>query len=99
MGPALGRLFDFCLSKARSHLACGLFLSAVGAMAEHPAAYASARLRFDTKLELRKILELSFSEHYFSVRPFAPHGQIPRLKRLHTRMVRIVATAFAAASK
>jgi hypothetical protein len=31
-------------------------------MAEHPAAYANARPWFDTKLELRNILELPFSE-------------------------------------
>ena len=66
---------------------------------EHPAAYASAGLSYDTKFDLRNVLELPFNEAYFSVPPHAPHGQIPKLGTLHPSMVRIAATAFAAASK
>ena len=69
------------------------------AKSEHPAAYASAGLSFDTKFDLRNILELPFNDAYFSVPPHAPRGQIPKLGTLHPSMVRIAATAFAAASK
>ena len=66
---------------------------------EHPAAYACAGLSYDTKFELKNILELPFNDAYFSVPPHAPHGQTPKLGTLHPSMVRIVASAFAAASK
>lgn len=66
---------------------------------EHPAAYASAGLSYDTKFNLRNVLELPFNRTYFSVPPHAPHGQIPKLGTLHPSMVRVAATAFAAANK
>jgi hypothetical protein len=66
---------------------------------EHPAAYANAGLSYDTKFDLRNVLELPFNDAYFSVPSHAPHGQIPKLGTLHPSMVRIAATAFAAASK
>jgi hypothetical protein len=56
-------------------------------------------LSYDTKFDLRNVLELPFNDAYFSVPPHAPHGQIPKLGTLHPSMVRIAATAFAAASK
>lgn len=64
---------------------------------EHPAAYANAGLSYDTKFDLRTVLELPFNDAYFSVPSHAPHGQIPKLGTLHPSMVRIVA-AFAAAT-
>ena len=66
---------------------------------EHPAAYASAGLSYDTKFDLRNVLELPFNDAYFSVPPLAPQGQMPKLGTLHPILVRIAATAFAAASK
>ena len=66
---------------------------------EHPAAYASAGLSYDTKFDLRNVLELPFNDAYFSVPLHAPHGQIPKLGTLHPSMVRIAATAFAATSR
>lgn len=66
---------------------------------EHPAAYASAGLSFDTKFDLRNVLELPFNEDYFSVPPHAPYGQNPKLGILHPSMVRIAATAFSALQK
>jgi hypothetical protein len=62
---------------------------------DHPAAYASAGLSYDTKFDLRNVLELPFNNTYFSVPPHAPHGQIPKLGTLHPSMVRIAANAFA----
>lgn len=69
------------------------------AKVEHPAAYASAGLSFDTKFDFGKTLDLPFNDTYFSVPPHAPNGQIPKLGTLHPSMVRIAAAAFAAATK
>lgn len=66
---------------------------------EHPAAYASAGLSFDTKFDLRNVLELPFNDNYFSVPPHAPHGQNPKLGTLHPSMMRFAASAFAALRK
>ena len=66
---------------------------------EHPAAYASAGLSYETKFDLKNILELPYNDAYFSVPPHAPHGQSPKLGTLHPSMVRIAASTFAAASK
>lgn len=67
--------------------------------AEHPAAYASAGLSYDTKFDLKSVLELPFNDDYFSVPPHAPHGQHPKLGTLHPSMVRIAAAAFEAIRK
>ena len=66
---------------------------------EHPAAYASAGLSFDTKFDLNNVLELPFNDDYFSVPPHAPFGQNPKLGTLHPSMVRVAATAFSALQK
>ena len=66
---------------------------------EHPAAYASAGLSYDTKFNLRNVLELPFNSDYFSVPPQAPQGQNPKLGSLHPSMVRIAGAAFAATKK
>ena len=68
------------------------------AKSEQPSAYTSAGLSYDTKFDLRNVLELPFNDAYFSVPPHAPYGQNPKLGTLHPSMVRIAATAFAAAS-
>lgn len=69
------------------------------AKSEHPAAYVSAGLSYDTKFDLRNTLELPFNEAYFSIPPHAPHGQNPKLGTLHPGMVRIAAAAFSVTSK
>ena len=66
---------------------------------EHPAAFASAGLSFDTKFDLRNVLELPFNDDYFSVPPHAPYGQNPKLGTLHPSMVRVASTAFSALQK
>ena len=63
--------------------------------AENPAAYESAGLSYDTKFNLKAIVELLFNDAYFSVPPHAPHGQSPKLGILHPSMVRIAAAAHA----
>lgn len=64
----------------------------------HPAAYAAANLSFDTKFDLRRILDLPYSADWFSVPPAAPTGQTPKLGTLHPSLVRAVQAAFRAAS-
>lgn len=64
----------------------------------HPAAYAAANLSFDTKFDLRRLLDLPYSADWFSVPPAAPHGQTPKLGTLHPSLVRAVQAAFRAAS-
>ena len=66
---------------------------------EHPAAYASAGLSYDTQFDLKNILELPFNDAYFSVPPHAPHDQTPKLGTLHPSMVRIAASTYAALRK
>lgn len=66
---------------------------------KNPAAYEEANLSFDTKFDLRQIIELPFSTDWFSVPPAAPHGQSPKLGTLHPSMVRAVQAAFRAASE
>lgn len=91
-----GKLFvsvTYGTSQKTDRLYSGEFRIAKG---EHPAAYASAGLSFDTKFDLGKVLDLPFNDAYFSVPPHAPFGQTPKLSTLHPCMVRIAATAFTA---
>jgi len=66
------------------------------AQSEHPAAYAAAGLSYDTKFNLKHMLELPFNDAYLSVPPHAPHGQNPKLGTLHPSLVRIAGAAYAA---
>lgn len=60
------------------------------------AAYQAANLSFDTKFNLRQLINLPFSTEWFSVPPSAPNGQIPKLGVLHPSMVRVVEAAYIA---
>jgi hypothetical protein len=62
--------------------------------ANHPAAYALANLSYDTKFDLRQLLELPWTTQWFCVPPHAPHGQSPRVGTLHPSLMRAVAAAF-----
>jgi hypothetical protein len=66
---------------------------------EHPAAFKCSGLSYDTKFNLRNVVELPFIDAYFSVPPHAPHGQHPKLGTLHPSMVRIAAAAYFAANE
>ena len=61
-------------------------------------AYDAANLSFNTKFNLKQVLELPFSTEWFSVPPAAPNGQIPKLGTLHPSMVRTVQAAYKAAA-
>jgi hypothetical protein len=60
------------------------------------AAYEAANLSFDTKFNLKQLVDLPFSTKWFSVPPAAPNGQIPKLRVLHPSMVRVVEAAYGA---
>jgi hypothetical protein len=61
-----------------------------------PAAYSVAGLSFDTKFDLRQVIELPWNEDFFGVPPRAPHGQNPKLGSLHASMMRAAQAAFQA---
>jgi hypothetical protein len=61
------------------------------------AAFEAAGLSYDTKFDLKQVLELPFSTEWFSVPPAAPHGQTPKLGTLHPSLVRAVQAAHQAA--
>ncbi|MEO5672837.1 MAG: type II toxin-antitoxin system PemK/MazF family toxin [Ramlibacter sp.] len=65
---------------------------------ENRVAYDAAGLSYDTKFDLRQLLDLPYSNEWFSVPPNAPHGQVPLLGTLHPSLVRAAAVAFRAAA-
>lgn len=60
---------------------------------------AAAGLSYDTKFDLRQVLDLPYNTEWFSVPPAAPHGQTPKLGVLHPSLVRAVQAAFRAAAE
>lgn len=60
------------------------------------AAYAAAGLSYDTKFDLRQVLDLPYSSEWFSPPPAAPYGQTPKLGTLHPSLVRAVEAAYRA---
>jgi len=66
---------------------------------KNPAAYVAAGLSYDTKFDLRHLVDLPYTTEWFSVPPAAPHGQTPVLGTLHPSMVRAVQAAYREAGK
>lgn len=64
--------------------------------AKHPAAYALARLAYDTKFDFKVIVELPWSERYFKVPTGSPHGKSPKLGTLHVTVLHAVESAYRA---
>ncbi len=60
-------------------------------------AYECAGLSYDTKFDLRELVDLPYSSDWFSVPPSAPHGQLPKLGTLHPSLIRAVHAALKAA--
>jgi hypothetical protein len=60
----------------------------------NPAAYAAAGFSYDTKFNLRQLVDLPYTTEWFSVPPTAPNGQTPVLGTLHPSLVRAVQAAF-----
>ena len=64
--------------------------------ARHPAAYALARLAFDTKFDFKAIVDLPWSERYFKVPARNLHGNTPKLGTLHATVLHAVEAAYRA---
>ena len=60
----------------------------------NPAAYTAAGLSYDTKFDLRQMIDLPYTTEWFSVPPAAPHGETPVLGTLHPSLVRAAEAAF-----
>jgi hypothetical protein len=56
-------------------------------------AFEAAGLSYDTKFDLKNVVDLPYSSDWFSVPPSAPHGQCPKLGTLHPSLVRAVQAA------
>jgi hypothetical protein len=57
-------------------------------------AYEAASLSYDTKFDLKKMIDLPYTAEWFSVPPAAPQGQSPKLGTLHPSLVRVLQAAF-----
>jgi hypothetical protein len=62
------------------------------------AAYEMAGLSYDTKFDLKQIVDLPYSTDWFSVPRSAPHGQNPKLGTLHPSLVKALLAAHKAAT-
>ncbi len=60
------------------------------------AAFEAAGLSYDTKFDLKQLIELPYTSDWFSVPPAAPRGQTPKLGVLHPSLVRVLEAAFRA---
>jgi PemK-like, MazF-like toxin of type II toxin-antitoxin system len=65
---------------------------------KHPAAYALAGLAYDTKFDLKVIVELPWSDRYFKAPLRNRHGNTPKIGTLHVTMLRAVEAAYRAAA-
>ena len=63
------------------------------------AAYAMAGLSYDTKFDLRNILELPWNDSFFIVPPDPHHGKTPKLGSLHIGMRKALEAAARAVKK
>jgi hypothetical protein len=94
-GPHLHVRVAYGTSKRTTSLHSGEFAIL---RAKDPAAYRAAGLSYDTKFNLRDVLDLPYNNEWFSVPPAAPHGQTPKLGMLHPSLVPAVQAAYRAAN-
>jgi hypothetical protein len=64
---------------------------------KYPAAYALAGLAYDTKFDLKVIVELPWSDRYFKAPLRNRHGNTPKIGTLHATVLRAVEAAYRAA--
>ncbi len=70
-------------SQKIDHLVAGEFAIR---RAENKTAYDMAGLSFDTKFDLRNLVDLPWNDNFFVVPPSPRHGQTPKLGSLHICM-------------
>ncbi len=66
--------------------------------AENKAAYEMAGLSYDTKFDLRQLVEVPWNNQFFAVSPKPAHGQTPKMGSLHINMKRALEAAVEALS-
>jgi hypothetical protein len=90
--------FMVCVAYGTSQRTTSLLRGEFSVLRErNPVAFAEAGLSYDTKFDLKQIIDLPYTTEWFSVPPAAPHGQTPKLGTLHPSLVRAVQAAFRAA--
>ena len=57
-------------------------------------AYHLSGLSFDTKFNMKEVVELAYNTTWFKVPPHAPCGQLPRMGMLHPSLVQRAAAAW-----
>ena len=62
-------------------------------------AFELSGLSYTTKFNLGRIVELPYSDDWFSVPPAIPHGQVPKLGLLHPSLMQTVRAAWSAVSR
>jgi hypothetical protein len=67
--------------------------------AKHPAAYAHAGLAYDTKFDLKRMIELPWTDRYFKPAPGKPYGNTPKVGTLHATILRAFEAAYRAATQ
>lgn len=63
---------------------------------KHPAAYALAGLAYDTKFDLKVIVQLPWSDRYFKPPLRNRHGNTPKIGTLHVSMLHAMEAAYRA---
>jgi len=66
---------------------------------DNQAAYALAGISYDTKFDLKTVLELPWNDEFFAVPRLALHGQHPKLGCLHPCLMKALESAARAAKK
>lgn len=65
----------------------------------NPAAYEASGLSYDTKFDLRNIVELPWTDAFFAVPPNPRQGQSPKLGSLHIAMKKALEAAIRAVKR
>jgi mRNA-degrading endonuclease toxin of MazEF toxin-antitoxin module len=60
----------------------------------NPVAFVLGGLSFDTKFNLKQVIELPWTEAFFKVPPMPKYGQTPKLGTLHPSMMQAARAAY-----
>jgi hypothetical protein len=61
-----------------------------------PEGYRTAGLSYDTKFNMKTIVDLPWTERFFRTAPGTPYGSSPKIGTLHASLVRTFALAYEA---
>jgi hypothetical protein len=88
--------YDVLVAYGTSQKVTQLYSGEFAITAQDGAAFRGAGLSYPPKFNLKRRIELPFTETYFNVPPGAPFGQSPKLGTLHPSLMRRVNAAWAA---